>query len=144
MNTNEDKIFIAISDSDLSVAGCRDLVAGVEFGGIVIFEGSVRNQTKGKEVLKLEFEAYNSMAEKEMNNIAKEALLKFEIGKICIHHRVGVLEPGELPVVIAVSAPHRNAAFEACKFAIDELKERVPIWKKEIFKDGEVWVAAHP
>jgi molybdopterin synthase catalytic subunit len=104
----------------------------------------VRNNTKGKEVICLEFEAYIPMAEKEMQKIAEQAIVQFEIGKISIHHRIGVLKPGELPVIIAVSAPHRNAAFEACKFAIDELKARVPIWKKEIFIDGEVWVAAHP
>ena len=84
------------------------------------------------------------MAKKEMQKIAEQAMQKFDAIKISIHHRVGVLQIGEIPVIIAVSTPHRKAAFEACEFCIDTLKETVPIWKKEFFEDGEVWVAAHP
>jgi len=109
-----------------------------------VFIGTVRNATKGKKVNKLEFEAYEPMAIAEMEKIAKQAFEKWPVQKVLIHHRIGVLEVGEVPVVIAVSAAHRAAAFDACRYIIDTLKQTVPIWKKEIFEDGEVWVAAHP
>lgn len=113
-------------------------------GGIDVFIGTVRDSTKGKRVIRLEFEAYEPMALKEMGAIAAQALEKWPVQKLLIHHRTGLLEVGEVPVIIAVSCAHRNAAFEACRFVIDTLKQTVPIWKKEIFEDGEVWVAAHP
>ncbi|MDP9079526.1 MAG: molybdenum cofactor biosynthesis protein MoaE [Bacteroidota bacterium] len=115
-----------------------------ESGGTDVFIGTVRNATKGKRVIRLEFEAYEPMAIAEMEKIAKQAFKKWPVQKILIHHRTGVLEVGEVPVVIAVSTAHRAAAFDACRFIIDTLKQTVPIWKKEIFEDGEVWVAAHP
>lgn len=115
-----------------------------ESGGIDLFIGTVRNATKGKKVIKLEFEAYEPMAVAEMEKIAIQAIDKWPVQKVLIHHRTGVLEVGEVPVVIAVSAAHRAAAFDACRYIIDTLKQTVPIWKKEIFEDGEVWVAAHP
>ena len=113
-------------------------------GGLVQFVGTVRNQTKGKRVLQLEFEAYAPMAVLEMRKIAEQALEKWPVLHISILHRVGVLQVGEIPVVITVACAHRGAAFEAGQFAIDTLKENVPIWKKEIFEDGETWVSAHP
>jgi len=113
-------------------------------GGIDVFIGTVRNVTKGKTVVKLEFEAYEKMALAEMEKIAAYACNTWPVKKLLIHHRTGVLAVGEVPVVIAVSAAHRDAAFEACRYVIDTLKQTVPIWKKEIFEDGEVWVAAHP
>ena len=109
-----------------------------------MFIGTVRNATKGKAVIRLEFEAYEAMALSELEKIASQAAEKCPVQKILIHHRVGVLAIGEVPVIIAVSAAHRAAAFDACRFIIDTLKQTVPIWKKEIFEDGEVWVAAHP
>ena len=109
-----------------------------------MFIGTIRDVTAGKKVLQLEYEAYESMALKEMHKIADGALLKWPIENILIHHRTGMLQIGESAVIIAVASPHRDAAFEACRFAIDTLKQTVPIWKKEIFEDGEVWVAAHP
>ncbi|MEO0900309.1 MAG: molybdenum cofactor biosynthesis protein MoaE [Bacteroidota bacterium] len=113
-------------------------------GAVDIFVGTVRNQTKGKTVVRLEFESYKPMAIKEIELIAEEAGRRWPIEKIVVHHRVGTLQIGEIAVIIAVSTPHRRASFEACKYVIDTLKETVPIWKKEIFEDGEVWVAAHP
>jgi molybdopterin synthase catalytic subunit len=115
-----------------------------ESGGIDVFIGTVRNATKGKKVLKLEFEAYESMAIAEIEKITKHAFEKWPVQKILVHHRTGVLEVGEVPVVIAVSAAHRAAAFEACRYIIDTLKQTVPIWKKEFFDDGEIWVGATP
>lgn len=137
-------IDIQLKDTPLSTTECSDLVASPSTGGTVLFVGTVRNHTKGKAVVRLEFEAYAPMAVSEMRKIAAEAKSRWSADKIVIHHRVGVLAIGEIAVIIAVATPHRKAAFEACQYAIDTLKETVPIWKKEIFEDGEVWVAAHP
>ncbi len=123
---------------------CINYVASNSAGGSTVFIGTVRDNTKGKPVLRLEFEAYKPMAVAEMRKIAEQAKSKWSAEKISIHHRVGVLQIGDIAVVIAVATPHRKAAFEACQYCIDTLKETVPIWKKEIFEDGEVWVAAHP
>ena len=135
---------ILITASPLQLDHCMSLVFNEAVGGIVNFVGTVRNQTNGKTVLKLEFEAYEKMALSEMNKIADKALQKFDIQSIVIHHRTGTLMIKEIPVIIIVSAPHRKAAFEACQFAIDTLKETVPIWKKEYFENGTQWVSAHP
>ncbi len=139
-----EKIEIILSDKILSEQSCLDFVKTDDSGGIVIFVGTVRNHTKGKRVLKLDFEAYEPMAISEMRKIAEIAIEKFSLKKIAIHHRTGMLDISEIPVIIAVSAAHREAAFDACEFAIDTLKDTVPIWKKEIFEDGEVWVSATP
>jgi len=135
---------IKILNQDINIQSCIDWVMASQSGGINVFVGTVRAETNGKKVIRLEFEAYESMALKEMHKIAEEVLDKWPVHKIVIHHRYGVLQIGEVPVVIAVSAAHRDSAFEACRYIIDTLKKTVPIWKKEIFHDGEVWVAAHP
>ena len=139
-----DNINLKITEDELDESYCRSFVELPECGGIVIFIGTVRNHTREKKVQWLEFESKESMAIKEMTKIAVEAMSKWSIKRIAIHHRLGRLEKGEVPVIIAVSSPHRDVAFEACKYAIDTLKETVPIWKKEVFEDGEIWVAAHP
>jgi len=135
---------IKISSEILNIQSCIEWVMLPESGGIDVFIGTVRNATKGKAVLRLEFEAYEKMALAEMDKIAAQAIEKWPVQKLLIHHRTGILSVGEVPVIIAVSAAHRDAAFEACRYVIDTLKQTVPIWKKEIFEDGEVWVAAHP
>jgi molybdopterin synthase catalytic subunit len=135
---------IEISAQPLNIQSCIDWVMSPQSGGIDVFIGTVRDATKGKSVIRLEFEAYEPMALKEMHKITKQAFAKWPVQKLLIHHRTGILEVGEVPVIIAVSCAHRDAAFEACKYVIDTLKQTVPIWKKEIFEDGEVWVAAHP
>ena len=137
-------IQIEISSQPLNIQSCIDWVMTPQSGGIDVFIGTVRDATKGKAVVRLEFEAYEPMAIKEMQKIADEAFNKWPVQKLLIHHRTGILEVGEVPVIIAVSCAHRDAAFEACRYVIDTLKQTVPIWKKEIFEDGEVWVAAHP
>ncbi len=137
-------IDIKISSEPLDVQSCIAWAMSPESGGIDVFIGTVRNTTKGKQVVRLEFEAYESMALKEMEKIAAYSLAKWPVHKILIHHRTGALSVGEIPVIIVVSAAHRAAAFDACRYAIDTLKETVPIWKKEVFEDGERWVAAHP
>lgn len=137
-------IDIKISSKPLDITACIGKVTTSKCGGINVFIGAVREVTAGKRVVRLEYEAYESMAMKEMEKIAIEAQRRWPAERILIHHRTGVLQLEESAVVIAVAAPHRDAAFQACRFAIDQLKQNVPIWKKEVFEDGEVWVAAHP
>jgi molybdopterin synthase catalytic subunit len=113
----------------------------------VTFAGMTRNGNAGRQVLKLEYEAYEPMALNEMRKLALEAGERFKIVRIAIQHRIGVVAIGETSVAIAVSAAHRAEAFEACRFAIDRLKEVVPVWKKEYFEGGEVWIGcqtSHP
>ncbi len=135
---------IKISAEPLNIQSCISWVTSPQSGGINIFIGTVRDITKGKPVVRLEFEAYEKMALTELEKIAKQATDQWPVNKLLIHHRTGVLAIGDVPVIIAVSAAHRDAAFGACRYVIDTLKQTVPIWKKEIFEDGEVWVAAHP
>jgi molybdopterin synthase catalytic subunit len=137
-------IDIQLLDTPLSPEACRQAVEDEGSGGTVTFIGTVRNNTRGRSVLRLEFEAYAPMAIKEMRKIAEEAAGRWPVQRLAIHHRVGALAIGDIAVIIAVATPHRAAAFAACQYAIDTLKQTVPIWKKEIFADGEVWVAAHP
>ena len=113
-------------------------------GGICAFVGTVRDNAEGKSVLHLEYDAYPEMAEKKLAEIAAEIKDKWGLGDVSIVHRIGKMEIGEAAVVIAVGAPHRKEAFQACQYAIDRIKEFVPIWKKEYFTDGEVWVEESP
>ncbi|PIQ21451.1 MAG: molybdenum cofactor biosynthesis protein MoaE [Cytophagales bacterium CG18_big_fil_WC_8_21_14_2_50_42_9] len=135
---------IALTDQKINTQAVIAAVQSDGAGAINVFIGTVRNQTQAKPVTKLDFEAYDSMAVKKMQKIADQAAARWPIQKVAIVHRKGSLQIGEAAVVIAVSTPHRKASFEACEFIIDTLKEVVPIWKKEIFEDGAVWVAAHP
>lgn len=135
---------IHISASPLHTGDVCRLVASEENGAITSFTGTVRSATRGRKVTRLEFEAYIPMALREMEKIAREAREKWPLSAVAIHHRTGTLAIGETAVVIAVSAPHREHTFAACQYCIDTLKETVPIWKKEVFADGEVWVSAHP
>lgn len=135
---------ILISKETLSQEACYNFVQDDACGGISIFIGTVRNNTSDKNVKHLEFSTYESMALKEMQKIADTALEQYDVKKIAIHHAIGTLEIGAIPVIIACSSKHRKAAFEACQFCIDTLKETVPIWKKEYFEDGAIWVNAHP
>ena len=114
-------------------------VRAPEDGAIVTFDGFVRNQSHNRATLYLDYEAYESMALAKMREIGAQLHEKYGIHRVAILHRLGRLEIGETSVFIAVSAPHRAAAFDACRFAIDTLKRTVPIWKKEYFEDGAVW-----
>lgn len=109
-------------------------------GGLALFVGVVRDENAGRRVLFLEYEAYGPMAVAEMEKIEAEAVSKFGVSKVAIVHRVGRLEIGEASVAIAVASPHRAEALEACRWAIDTLKQTVPIWKKEHFEGGAVWI----
>ena len=113
-------------------------------GGICVFVGTVRELTNNEKVVSLEFETYETMALKEMRKIADQALEKWQLNKVVMRHAVGVKKVEEPVVVVGASSAHRDACFAACRFMIDTLKETVPIWKKEIFKNKTVWVSAHP
>jgi MoaE-MoaD fusion protein len=108
-------------------------------GAVVTFDGCVRDNSHGRRTLYLQYESYESMALAKLREIAAELRTKFAVDRVAIAHRLGRLEIGETSVFIAVSAPHRAAAFDACRFAIDTLKRTVPIWKREYFADGAVW-----
>lgn len=134
---------IHLSEIDLDVASILASVQDESCGAVNIFVGTVRNKTAGKTVLRLEFEAYHEMAISEMKSIAEELQIRWDAVSVAIHHRIGCVNVGGIAVVIAVATPHRASSFLACQYAIDTLKERVPIWKKEVFEDGEVWVTPH-
>ncbi len=138
---------IKIVRDRVDVAALEAAVADPAAGAICTFVGTTRENNVGRKVLRLEYEAYEAMALSEIRKLADEAGRRWEITRIAVTHRIGVVEIGETSVAIAVSAPHRAEAFEACRFAIDRLKEIVPIWKKEYFEGGEVWVGcqtSHP
>ena len=129
-----------VTEEPLSLEAVVAEVADERAGGIATFTGTVRRQSRGREVTHLEYEAYAEMAEDVMEKLAAELQGRHELCAVAIHHRVGRLEIGEASVVIAVSAPHRQAALDACREAIDTLKETVPLWKKEVYEGGEEWI----
>lgn len=130
-------------DSPLDVDSVVERVAGPDTGGIVTFVGTVRNASRGKQIRHLEYEAYPEMAEQELDRIAEQAAARWPGTRVAVDHRTGRLEIGDIAVVVVAAAPHRGEAFEACRFTIDTLKERVPIWKKEVATDGASWVDEH-
>lgn len=134
------KNFFELTTHPIDVGAVARRVVLPECGASVTLDGYARGWTRGRRTLHLVYEAYPPMAISEMERLGQQALEQFDIAHIGIVHRTGRLEIGETSVVIAVSAPHRRAAFEACEWAIRELKRTVPIWKKEFFEDGEVWV----
>lgn len=129
-----------IVDHIIDEQAVADAVADPSAGAICTFSGVVRNQSQGKRVLYLEYEAYPEMALTQMKRIADEIRQQWNITKIAMVHRTGRLQIGEASVCIAVSSPHRAEAFEACRYAIDRLKMIVPVWKKEVWEGGEYWV----
>ncbi|HTR34122.1 MAG TPA: molybdenum cofactor biosynthesis protein MoaE [Gaiellaceae bacterium] len=129
-----------LSDEPLSLDRVVTEVRSDEAGAIATFSGTTRVHSRGRTVTHLDYEAYEGMAEKVMAEIAGALHARYEVSAVAIHHRVGRVEVGETSVVIAVSAPHRQDALAACKDAIDELKERVPLWKKEVYDGGEEWI----
>ncbi|MFS4469374.1 molybdenum cofactor biosynthesis protein MoaE [Maribacter sp. 2210JD10-5] len=131
---------VEVIDTSLAYSELSD----AQSGGICVFIGAVREFTDQQEVTALEFETYKQMALKEMDKIADQAIQKWNLNKVMLRHAVGKKEVEEPVVVVGASSAHREACFVACRFLIDTLKETVPIWKKEIFKDKTVWVSAHP
>ena len=129
-----------LSDAPLSIEQVAAEVASDDAGAIATFVGTTRARSRGRDVIRLEYEAYEGMAEAEMERIADELRARHEVLDVAIHHRIGPVEIGETSVVIAVSAAHRAAAFDACREAIDTLKQTVPLWKKELYAGGEEWI----
>jgi molybdopterin synthase catalytic subunit len=134
----------SLSDGPIDVGKVVARVSGPGMGGIVTFIGAVRNRARGRDIRHLEYESYPEMAEREMDRIAREAAERWPGTRVAIAHRAGHLEIGDIAVVVVAAAPHRAEAFEACRYAIDTLKECVPIWKKEVATDGEYWVDDRP
>jgi len=129
-----------LSETPLSLERVASEVASDDAGAIATFVGTTRRQSRGRDVVRLEYEAYEGMAEAEMERIANVLRERHDVLDVAIHHRVGPVEIGETSVVIAVSAAHRAAALEACREAIDTLKQTVPLWKKELYVGGEEWI----
>jgi molybdopterin synthase catalytic subunit len=135
---------VAVLPSPLSAAEVAASVAGDDCGAVVTFTGQVRRHGQLAEVDRIEYEAYQPMAEAVLCEIASEIEREWAGSRVAIHHRTGSLGVGDLAVVVAVAAPHRAAAFDACRAGIERLKERAPIWKKEIGPDGAVWIGLRP
>ena len=129
-----------ITEDEITAQMVIEAVEHPAAGAIATFLGTVRDHSQGKRVLYLEYDAYPAMAEKTLRQIGEEIGERWGLYRVAIVHRVGRLEIGEASVAIAVAAPHRAEAFEACRYAIDRLKEIVPIWKKEVWEGGEYWV----
>jgi molybdopterin synthase catalytic subunit len=129
-----------VTDKPLNVQELIDFVTDPEAGAITTFIGTTRNNNEGRKVTALDYEAYPEMAEKELARLGEEAKRKWPICRMAIVHRLGPVQITEPSVMIAVSAAHREAAFAACRFAIEEIKRKVPIWKKEVYEGGEIWI----
>ncbi|HEX5324151.1 MAG TPA: molybdenum cofactor biosynthesis protein MoaE [Capsulimonadaceae bacterium] len=131
--------YAAITDQPIDIGKLEESVRSHGFGGYVTFSGNVRDNARGKKVLALSYDSYRPLAQKQMLEIAEEVERKWG-GSCAIAHRIGPIPMGESSVAIVVGTAHRAEAFEACRWAIDTLKETVPIWKRETYEDGEVWI----
>ncbi|MCX8071325.1 MAG: molybdenum cofactor biosynthesis protein MoaE [Candidatus Binatia bacterium] len=138
--TRDTNFQVQVLREPIDTARLLAAVADPSCGATVLFVGSTRDHNEGRRVLRLEYEAYEEMAEREMEKIVRAALAQWRLGKIAAVHRLGPVPLGEASVAVAVSAPHRNEAFAAARYTIDELKNKVPIWKKEMFEGGELWI----
>jgi molybdopterin converting factor subunit 1 len=140
----EQDALILVTTKRLEAQKLAELVRQDESGAVVLFSGVARNRSEGRRVLALEYDAYPEMAARKLREVAEEVRARWPISGIAIHHRMGRLEIGEASLLVAVSGAHRREAFEACQYAVDRVKQTVPIWKKEIWEDGEgAWVAGH-
>ncbi len=128
----------------IDTAGVLERIKGPEDGAAIVFEGIVRDNTRGRKTLHLDYEAYEEMALGQMEDLAGEAIAQFKVRDVAIVHRMGRLEIGETSVLIVVASAHRGPAYEASRWLIDTLKRKVPIWKKEHFVDGAVWADGEP
>jgi molybdopterin converting factor subunit 1 len=141
---SEDAGLFEITKKPLDPQRAAAAVRRDESGAVVLFSGVARNHSEGRRVLALEYDAYPEMAARKLREVAKETSARWPITGIAIHHRIGRLELGEASLLVAVSSAHRREAFEACQYAVDRVKQTVPIWKKEIWEDGEgAWVTGH-
>ena len=135
---------IKITEKPIDVQKVIDTATSLGAGAVNVFIGTVRNSAHGKNVLWLEYEAYETMAVAEIKKIIDDASHQWPLLGWAVSHRVGTLKPGEVSVVVALSSPHRKESFAACQYIIDTIKEKAPIWKKEVFEDGEEWISASP
>lgn len=135
---------IKITEKPIDVQKVIDTVSSLGAGAVNVFIGTVRSRAHDKNVVWLEYESYEAMTVAEIRKIIDEASHRWPLLGWAVSHRIGTLKPGEVSVVVAVSSPHRKESFEACQFIIDQVKEKAPIWKKEVFEDGEEWVSARP
>ena len=135
---------IEILDEVLPTAAVMEETKAGADGAVCVFDGIVRNNTRGRETLHLDYEAYREMALSQMQDLARQAVEKYGVRDIAMLHRLGRLRVGETSVLIIVASAHRGAAFDACRWLIDTLKKQVPIWKKETFVDGAVWADGEP
>ncbi len=142
MTDKQHHIFCKLTQDPIELRELTDFVADPGAGAMTTFVGTTRNTNDGRHVIRLEYECYPGMAEKEMVKIASEVLERWPVLKIAMIHRLGRVDIGEASVAIAVSSGHRHAAFEACHYAINQLKETVPIWKKELYEGGELWIGS--
>ncbi len=135
---------VAITRERIDARALMDGLKAGSDGAVCAFDGIVRDNTRGRRTLFLDYEAYEEMALEQMRGLADEAVTRFDVRDVAVVHRLGRLEVGETSVFIAVASAHRGAAFEACRWVIDTLKKTVPIWKKEQFEDGAIWADGEP
>jgi molybdopterin synthase catalytic subunit len=131
-----------VTDRPLNLQELVDFVTDPEAGAIATFMGTTRNNNEGRRVIALDYDAYPEMAEKELRRIGESAGKKWQLCRMAIVHRIGPVQITQASVMIAVSSAHREAAFAACRFAIEEIKKTVPIWKKELYEGGELWIGS--
>lgn len=135
---------IKITEKPIDIQKVVETASSLNAGAVNLFVGTVRSRANNKNVLWLEYEAYETMAIAEMKKVIEQASHRWPLLGWAVIHRIGTLKPGETSVAVAVSTPHRKDSFEACQFIMDQIKAHVPIWKKEVFEDGEEWVSARP
>ena len=135
---------VQLTRARIDTAALSQRMKRPEDGAVVVFEGIVRDNSRGRRTVYLDYEAYEPMALKQLEDLASQALAKFKVRDVAIVHRLGRLQIGETSVAIAIAAAHRGAGFDACRWVIDTLKKTVPIWKKEFFEDGAVWADGEP
>ncbi len=140
----EESVFIRLTRDPIQADALVAAAKHGEDGAVIVFDGIVRNNSRGRKTLYLDYEAYEEMARKQMNELAREAITRFEVRNVAMIHRLGRLQVGETSVLIIVSSAHRGKAYEASRWLIDTLKKTVPIWKKETFADGAIWADGEP
>jgi molybdopterin synthase catalytic subunit len=143
-NSGDANVTVALTRERIDAAQIVAAAKSGEDGAVVVFDGIVRNHTRGRRTLHLDYEAYEEMGLRQMRELGSKARERFAIRQVTMLHRLGRMEIGETSVLIVVASAHRSAAFEACRWLIDTLKQTVPIWKKETFADGAVWAPGEP
>jgi molybdopterin synthase catalytic subunit len=137
-------VLFEVTRQALDIQRLIDHVREDESGAVALFLGVVRNNSLGRRVLHLDYDAYPEMAEKVMGQVAQETTARWPLSDVAIQHRIGRLEIGQASLAVAVASPHRQEAFQACHYIVDRVKEVVPIWKKEVWEGGEVWIEGEP